>query len=277
MLTHIVLAHTYCVCTHGIHWEVALRAGQQVRWYNGLREFRIKAMRHCQVAEVSTRARSYAVCRVRCRFWPESNSRHLMLQCQDIIATRMKCVWCMAGKGMSVCGMEDPATWRLKVCRCQSHCASHALGFWCASTSSSVTSARSSAMTALTSVCIPERLRFLPSRSCVLQGLGEKPSKGLKQEICWVCRKKQLVSDLLHRGGVSASGHAAPAAAADLSWGQGMEPPWRAHGWSQDDWGPDLRQCRVRELGFECKHPLQDLGEGCLSNFRILCFSFFFF
>lgn len=83
----------------------------------------------------------------------------------------------------------------------------------------SVTSAHCSAMTALTSVCIPESFQFLLSRSCVNVSVGgsAKPSKGLEEwwDICLVYWKKQLVSDLPERGGVSASGNAAPASAAD--------------------------------------------------------------
>lgn len=96
-----------------------------------------------------------------------------MLQCQDTLAEAFPAVCAAWQERACLCvGLQI----KLPVCRCQSNCPSHAQGFWCATTSSSVTSACSSATTALTSVCVLESFQFLQSRSCVLQGLGDRQS-----------------------------------------------------------------------------------------------------
>lgn len=107
-------------------------------------------------------------CVVNYRFCSEPTSWYQMLQCQDIIAQVDElCVHCTAGKGMTACGLADPVTWRLKVCRCQSNSAHMLRGFGvCIHLSSSVTSACGFAMTGLTSFCIPKSLWLPQSRSC---------------------------------------------------------------------------------------------------------------
>ncbi len=139
-------------------------------------------MRRCRIAEaelcVSMHTHSHTVCVVHCRFWSELSSRHLMLQCQDIKAHPEEMCAVQGRKGHA-CVWDGRSSYlkdegvQLSVMLCLT-CSEVQV---CIHPPSSVTSTHSSAMTALTSVCLLESFRFLQSRSCMLLqgcwGIGE--------------------------------------------------------------------------------------------------------